>query len=475
MKDSFKGQAVNLFISALLVLVGLVCNQWVVGRFLAGGEIDSRVYVILVWVFEICAILGGVYIYRKRDAILIRHYVFAGIMFLLVFGFTILCDLTLGLMGFPSETEKQFSHPPNYSETRKSIDEFEYEFVTNSQGLRYKEIPLKKTSPSEKRIIVIGDSYTQGFGVEQDKTFVHLLETRYRSSGQDVYLINGGLGGTGPVQQMRMLFNVGIKYNPDAVLICVFPNDVYDTTDSADFVPSIEPVPEKRVGFGRLAHQIYPRVCTIIAQYKRHKELAHRTESKDIVGTVSEEARQKGISEEAIDAWQKRVPERFLDAANKNEFNGSILAAGLLKRDYWTASLDIDSPFAKQKMANMMATLDLTVSKCRDMDIDVRMVFIPCPFMFNEAFHSEDNLWVKVGVEIREAWLSETTNLQKDLGKWTMSKSIPFLDLTETFRRAQAADKNYLNYEFDSHWNAMGHKIAAETIGKWLEETNYLD
>jgi lysophospholipase L1-like esterase len=428
-----------------------------------------------VWIFDICAILGGVCVYRKKDSISIRHHIFFGIMLLLVFVSTVLCDIVLGLAGFPSELQRRLANPPNYKEIKKSIGEYEYEFVTNSQGLRYKEIPLKKTNPGEKRIFLIGDSYTEGVGVKQNECFSSLLEEKFRSAGEDVYFINGGLGGTGPVQQMRMLFDVGIKYDPDVVLICVFPNDLYDTTELAEFNPDLELMPEKRTGLDRLVHQIYPRVHTIVTKYKLHKKLTHRTVSRDIIATAREEALLRGISEEEIVAWTKRVPGRFLDAANKKEFNGSILVAGLLRRDFWTASLDIDSPLAKQKMENMKSTLDLTVSKCRDMNIDVRMVLIPCPFMFNRDFHSEENIWVKVGVEIRESWLSETTNLQKELEKWAASRSVPLLDMTETFRKTQASGKTDLNHKSDGHWNAMGHKTATETIGKWLDETNLLD
>lgn len=475
MKNNSKTSNINLFVSICLVSAGILCNQWTVGRFLAGGQIDGLVLKILVWVADICAVWAGIYVYRKKDVLTVKHHVFCLITFLLLFGFTVLCDMALGVAGFPSDAQRQFAYPPNDKNIKKSIGEYEYEFVTNSQGLRYKEIPLEKTNPGEKRIFVIGDSYTEGWGVKQNERFSSLLEERYRSAGQDVYFINGGLDGSGPVPQMRLLFNVGVKYNPDAVLICVFPNDVYDTTESKNFKPELVPTQKKMTGFSRLAHQIYPRMHTITIQYKRYKELTHRTVSTDLIGKISEEARLRGISEEEIGAWKKRVPKRFLDAANKGQFNGSLLAAGLLRRDSWTVSLDIDSPLAKEKMANMMTTLDFTVNKCRDMGIDVRMVLIPCPFMFNRTFHSEDNIWSKVGVVIKEKWLSETTNLQKELDQWTSSKSIPFLDLTDTFRKKQPAGKNYLNYEFDGHWNAMGHKVAAEAIWKWLEETNYLN
>jgi hypothetical protein len=54
-----------------------------------------------------------------------------------------LCEGVLGLLGFPSEVPSRVSHPANYETVRQNI-EFQYVFKTNSQGLRYREIPLEK-------------------------------------------------------------------------------------------------------------------------------------------------------------------------------------------------------------------------------------------------------------------------------------------------------------------------------------------
>src|SRR5438093_8178432 len=59
----------------------------------------------------------------------------------------------------------QVAHPPNFQQPRHS-SEFTTDFRTNSQGLRYHELPLAKTSADEIRVFVAGDSMTEGWGVE---------------------------------------------------------------------------------------------------------------------------------------------------------------------------------------------------------------------------------------------------------------------------------------------------------------------
>jgi hypothetical protein len=99
------------------------------------------------------------------------------ILLVLLSLFSLLTDRMLGLFGFPTELQLQTSHAPNFREVRRNI-EFTHEFQTNSQGLRYKEIPLRKP-PGTFRIFVVGDSMTEGTGVQSNETFSAILEDAF--------------------------------------------------------------------------------------------------------------------------------------------------------------------------------------------------------------------------------------------------------------------------------------------------------
>ena len=95
---------------------------------------------------------------------------------------------------------------------------------TNSMGLRGKErLPR---APDECRILVMGDSYTYGIGVDADETYSVRLETRLRDELQrPVRVFNAGGPGFGTVQELAFYRTKGPLFDADAVLLGFFQND----------------------------------------------------------------------------------------------------------------------------------------------------------------------------------------------------------------------------------------------------------
>lgn len=92
----------------------------------------------------------------------------------------------------------------------------------NSMGYRDGEFGKK----GKYRILSLGDSFTMGLVVPQEKTFSKRLETKL---GSEVEVLNLGILGLGPDQELTILEEDGPKLKPDAVLLNIFPgNDFFD-------------------------------------------------------------------------------------------------------------------------------------------------------------------------------------------------------------------------------------------------------
>ncbi|MBM4304222.1 MAG: hypothetical protein FJ112_07830 [Deltaproteobacteria bacterium] len=115
---------------------------------------------------------------------------------------------------------------------------------TNGQGLRMSEdIQPKKTN--EKRILLLGDSFTEADGVLEKDRFFKIAQAVLQEKHSSIKIINGGIQNGSPVQYAIQLLEWLPKFQPDAVIIATGANDHTDdyeferlygvTRDGSDF------------------------------------------------------------------------------------------------------------------------------------------------------------------------------------------------------------------------------------------------
>lgn len=96
-----------------------------------------------------------------------------------------------------------------------------YTVETNSKGLR-DEAFQKRPPPNTTRILVIGDSFTFGWGLESEQRYTEILERKLDqspSSSVDYQVINAAVPGWGMKDYYTFLKERGVGYNPDIVVI----------------------------------------------------------------------------------------------------------------------------------------------------------------------------------------------------------------------------------------------------------------
>lgn len=384
-------------------------------------------------------------------------------------------DQIMGLLGLPAAREIQVAHPSYYYERRKTI-EFEYEFQTNSMGLRYRDISLEK-GDNEVRFLVLGDSLTEGVGVEANETFASLLEERMSNmSGKGVRFINGGLQHTGPLQYWRLFYFVGLQYEPDVVIVCIYANDVSDTPETISrrdlYIRYSHDYASKEFGLRKIMHFLFPRGYTMLSIFR---DRAVRKERKrgEFVQSVAELAESQGISDKEIKEWEQSLDKDLTEAVNKGKLNGALLAYPLLRPRYWKNTIDIDSSEAERKFLSMSLVLDEITNVARTKGARIGLVYLPARWQYEVGVHELDHPMVKGGM-VRKSWLTSRSEIQNRLERWAAKRSVPFLDLTNTFRDESRKGK-VLNYGIDVHWNQAGHSVAAAGIESWIEENQFLE
>jgi lysophospholipase L1-like esterase len=179
---------------------------------------------------------------RRAATRLLGHLLLLGLSTSFALG---LCELGLRLAGYRAlyETYSKpslfwrhdallgWSHEPHakgqYIGPRPWPVEFDALVEMNSLGLRGPEPGPKRTG--ELRVLFLGDSMVAGFEVEQQQTFVALLERELSGRiGRQVHTVNGGVRGYGTDQYLLYYTARGRELRPDVVVIFASGNDPAD-------------------------------------------------------------------------------------------------------------------------------------------------------------------------------------------------------------------------------------------------------
>lgn len=102
------------------------------------------------------------------------------------------------------------------------LSEREIHLRTNALGYRNPEIGPK----TRRRVLFLGDSITLGEYVDEDETFVRLVE-RLSAEGEPLETINAGVNLIGLQEELAILVETGLRTEPDVVVLDMYLNDVF--------------------------------------------------------------------------------------------------------------------------------------------------------------------------------------------------------------------------------------------------------
>lgn len=97
------------------------------------------------------------------------------------------------------------------------------EIRTNREGLRGPELPPPR--PGQRRILFLGSSITLGWGVPENQVLTSLVADRFHADGQDVVVINGGIGNYNSTRYVELFMTKLKATEPTDIVIQYFVND----------------------------------------------------------------------------------------------------------------------------------------------------------------------------------------------------------------------------------------------------------
>ncbi len=315
---------------------------------------------------------------------------------------------------------------PNFSAKRQT-SEYSITETFNSKGIRGEDYPVPKP-PGEKRVMILGDSFAEGYSVAFENLFSEHLKRNLNSDQSQRYqVINCGTGGYSTDQELLFYQMEGVHYQPDIVVLLFYFNDVWFNAQ-CKYWRGEKPC----FKLGEDASLLPPQLPNPAAEEENKR--------------FYEESRlfQRGQS-----AWK-----RF-----KRVCFGSCPT---LPPDYLPFLLEpnVELNQAWQVTEALLANLHQT-AKSNGAQLLVTLA-PPQEALDTEAYRQF----------VKEYCLSETDldihRPTKELEKICQRLDISFFDPTSCFIKEMTDEKTSLYFPKDAHWNPAGHRLMGRLLADFL-------
>jgi lysophospholipase L1-like esterase len=330
---------------------------------------------------------------------------------------------------FTIPTERGYRHAPLSElviENHPWSPKIPLVYKTNSLGYRNPEIGPKKG----KRLLFLGDSITFGQGVNEEWTFVRLLENLARSQGETWETVNGAVEGLGSNGELAVLHETGLAIKPDVVVLDFYLNDFLESPGI--FMTRLPGLLDR----SRLAHKLEGFLAARLF-------LTSAEKNPSVIQPMQKPP-------EEILAWQEEFKKNstVLVPPQKDDPAARAFQEAVLQNfEDWGGAF---SPRVWKKLEPLLEEFSRLAKEHR-----FQLVLVAFP--------------VRAQVE--------TTALidypQQRLSQIARTLQVPFLDLNPLLRRdfeknKKAEDRLYFDH---CHLTVRGHQLAAQAIYHFLKTT----
>ena len=315
--------------------------------------------------------------------------------------------------------------------TKKTVS-----LLISGQGLRDRTVPPK--APGELRIAMIGDSFTMGHAAAEEDTIPRQLEARLQAAvpGRPVRVLNCGIGGGGPLQELGMLMKRALPLEPNLVILQLYlGNDVQDALETVNRHPR---------AYNTLAHQkLMDLRFAALPQFRVENWAIRNLRAYQALRTATDER------------WLVRLLERFRGVPHADtRFAPSENRPERLETDLVNGYPELDQGFEiiKRHIAQMRA-------ECAKRGVGFMAYCIP------DLAEVSDERWnAATAGEGKPAY--ERMRGITLMSRFFAEQSIPCLSVVDALRAAGPIEDVY--YVFDGHLTERGNAAVAQAWAEYL-------
>lgn len=362
---------------------------------------------------------------------IVGNILLAGFMVAITFGVVFLLDFLAATAKHAMNENQpdQYVHIPVHEyhhglgrnkSTIASWGDAKYVFKTNSLGFRdasVRNVPLKS---DKKRILFIGDSFTEATALPYDRTFTGLLGKEL--AGENVEILNAGVVSYCSIIYWRkvkhLIETVGLEFDHVVVML-----DISDIHDSTTYKLDSDGNVVKR----RFLKRVY--------EFVEQNTIVFRTIAQYLNGRY-----------QVLKYWNQKEPD---GEADKN--SAGVDAAALALNHHhalWTVNQPLFEAYGRQGLANESKYLSMLAKLLKSRNIKMTLAIYPWP---DQLWHNDRNSKHVVH------WKT-----------WAEQNGVSMINLFPAFFDANPKDpaktirEHYIRG--DVHWNQGGHRLVANAL-----------
>ena len=322
-----------------------------------------------------------------------------------------------------SDKNRIFELKSNYHQEYIS-PEFKIIIKTNGDGLRDIEHAVNK-SENVYRIIALGDSFTFGWGINQEDAWWKILENMLNNEDKErkYEIINLGVWMYTFDQQLLRLKDKGLKYKPDLVIQGIYWPHL-KTIATHQWVVDNE---------GNLLSINDPTI------YVNEDNLLKTKDKNILLHSLKKHSK---LLNAIISRLQILLLRHRLISDDLLFLRGDSVVT---HSDTWQKALE-----------SIHQTKEILAKK----GINYVVFFIPRDVQVSKRE------WSPLYLDIMNDQLYQDEFPQKIFSNFFLKEKIPYLDLLSVFRKDYSPD---LYYVTDPHWTKEGHRLAGEQIYKFIK------
>jgi len=333
----------------------------------------------------------------------------------------------------PRTIPDEYRHHKLQPKTQLNFATREYNYIQkiNNLGLRGGDIQVNKPR-NQYRIIMLGDSFTMGKGVEDDKTFSALLEKDLNKkfiihNNRIIEVLNAGVVSYSPILSFFQLTKEVGSLSPDLVVL---------NLDMSDLM--------QEMAYRNMATYGDDGQIIGVDGYKDKKPVAAR-----------------------VRRWINRnlyITRLFFFYLEK--FSGEVIVENVVSQadpELLRHTLAHDSVQRKEQWQDVFDSILKIKRYCDDSGIKFLLTTYPWGHQVSK------NEWRpgRFALVPENAVVSDRSI--KTIEEFSMNNSIDLLNVFPVFRRYNG--KSPLYYSYDIHWTSAGHKLMAEELERYIRST----